>query len=133
MYYCMKLYTCVNKWYSVRQTTCALRNARIKRPINVIIIIIIIIISCTLEFSWRMKLFWTKKKNFTVSLLWLLWLCRLFCIMFIIHSTKKGSSRLTQTLFDITQEVFHLICSFRNYHKQILLRTIWVVILCNLT
>ena len=38
----MKLYTCVNKWYSVRQTTCALRNARIKRPINVIIIIIII-------------------------------------------------------------------------------------------
>ena len=40
----MKLYTCVNKWYSVRQTTCALRNARIKRPINVIIIIIIIYI-----------------------------------------------------------------------------------------
>ena len=38
----MKLYTWVNKWYSVRQTTCALRNARIKRPINVIIIIIII-------------------------------------------------------------------------------------------
>ena len=49
-FYCIIvwIYTCVNKWYSVRQTTCALRNARIKRPINVIIIIIIII-----SWSWN--------------------------------------------------------------------------------
>ena len=43
-FYCIIvwIYTCVNKWYWVRQTTCTLRNARIKRPINVIIIIIVI-------------------------------------------------------------------------------------------
>ena len=29
-----------------------------------------------------------------------------------IHSVKEVSSRLT--LFDITQKVFHLICSFKN-------------------
>ena len=33
-----------------------------------------------------------------------------------LHSTKKVSSRLT--LFDITQEVFHLLCSFKSEHKE---------------
>ena len=59
----------------------------------------------------------------------LLWLC-LFNSLYLkvmkhfgvsvyalIHSTKKVSSRLT--LFDITREIFNLICSFKNWgHAQ---------------
>ena len=42
-----------------------------------------------------------------------MYLCMYVCMY--VHSAKK-KSRLAR--FDTTREIFHLICSFKNYHKQ---------------
>ena len=42
-------------------------------------------------------------------------------------------SKFPSDTFDISQEVFHRICSFKNKHKQNFITHNWVVILCNIT
>ena len=50
----------------------------------------------------------------------------------ITKSRNKALAISHLTLFHITQEAFHLICSFKNYINKILFCTIWVGILLQL-